>query len=359
MSLEMVLDSFARTPGAVALQEQLPARGGTVRVGGVAGSSGAVLASWLVRSQPQRIVVVITPTPAEAERWLSDLGNLSDVAPVLYPQREALAEDESHYEIAGERVETIAGLLRGEVRLLVTTARASAERTLVPAALEALRLPLKPGLRMPPGQVVAALERMGYRRVPTVTEVAEFSVRGGIVDVYGFGMAAPARCEWWGDDIASLRAFDLTTQRSQEELGAVVVLPISTKAVRRTDGQTDGGSEPNRAAVSSASQSVSPSVPLSASRRTLLDLLPADAFVIEESAGPDADEVVRAWNEAAHHLAVARRQGDDAPDRDALFESPEEWCRRLAAFPRILLGEDPADVQLGFFPPERIDRDLG
>ena len=67
---------------------------------------------------------------------------------------------------------------------------------------------------------------MGYQRVPMVTEVAEFSVRGGIVDVYGFGMAAPARIEWWGDDIESIRAFDLTTQRSGEELAAVTILPI-------------------------------------------------------------------------------------------------------------------------------------
>ena len=82
----------------------------------------------------------------------------------------------------------------------MTTARATAERTLVPAALERLRLRLAAGERRPPADVAQTLERMGYRRVPTVTEVAEFSVRGGIVDVYGFGMAAPARLEWWGDD---------------------------------------------------------------------------------------------------------------------------------------------------------------
>src|SRR3989454_7572927 len=49
--------------------------------------------------------------------------------------------------------------------------------------------------------VIQRLEAMGYARVATVTEVAQFSVRGGILDVYGFGMAAPARLEWWGDEI--------------------------------------------------------------------------------------------------------------------------------------------------------------
>ena len=127
----------------------------------------------------------------------------------------------------------IQALLEGRLRVLVTTARATAERTLLPAALERLRLSLAVGDKRPPAEVARALETMGYRRVPTVTEVAEFSVRGGILDVYGFGMAAPARLEWWGDDITSLRGFDLTTQRSLEELSEITVLPINTQAMRR------------------------------------------------------------------------------------------------------------------------------
>src|SRR6185295_7574613 len=130
-------------------------------------------------------------------------------AATLYPQRESLGAEEPHYEIAGERIETLEALLRGAVRILVTTARASAERTGVPGALAAMRLVLEPGGGPTSlNDVIGRLERMGYERVATVTEVAQFSVRGGIVDVYGFGMAAPARVEWWGDDIASVRAFD-------------------------------------------------------------------------------------------------------------------------------------------------------
>src|SRR3989449_9549990 len=81
---------------------------------------------------------------------------------------------------------------------------------------------------------------MGYTRVPTVTEVAQFSVRGGILDAYGFGMAAPARIEWWGDEIVSLRSFDLDSQRSGEPVDRVTVLPVKTEATaRRDDGTTE------------------------------------------------------------------------------------------------------------------------
>src|SRR5437899_10505102 len=91
-------------------------------------------------------------------------------------------------------------------------------------------------------ETVQRLEAMGYARVPTVTEVAQFSVRGGILDVYGFGMAAPARLEWWGDDIASIREFDLDSQRSGDAIERVTILPV------KTEGSGTGGGGAQHAA---------------------------------------------------------------------------------------------------------------
>ncbi|HEX5632347.1 MAG TPA: CarD family transcriptional regulator, partial [Gemmatimonadales bacterium] len=336
MSLALVLDAFDRTPGAQDLMRALPARGAELRLGGLPGSSGAVLVAALVRAQPQRLLAVVATTPSEAERWLSDLNLLVPGGVALYPQREALGEDEPHYEIAGERAETIAALLEGRLRVLVTTARAVAERTLVPAALERARLALAPGQRLGPRELAAQLEAMGYRRVPTVTEVAEFSVRGGILDVYGFGMAAPARLEWWGDEISSVRGFDLTTQRSGAELAAVTVLPITSAWA---GGDTAAAAVPTR--------------------RTLLELFPEDALLLQDGPGPIADEVDRAWREAEHHLEVARRLGEEVPSREAILAPPSEVARRVAGFPRLALGAEPAGLNFGFFPPERIDRQVG
>ncbi|HJR16808.1 MAG TPA: transcription-repair coupling factor, partial [Gemmatimonadales bacterium] len=341
MTLKPVLDAFSRAPSVRDLTERLPARHQTLTLSGLPGSSGAVLAAWLADTLPQRFLTVIAPTAAEAERWLSDLAHLTDAPTALYPQREALGEDEPHYEIAGERAEAIQALLEGRLRVLVTTARATAEKTLLPAALEQMRLHLARGEVRSPVEVASALEVMGYRRVPTVTEVAEFSVRGGILDVYGFGMATPARLEWWGDEISSLRGFDLTTQRSLQELSDITVLPINTVAIREA---ADG-------------PAVHPPAVLPY-RRTLLELLPSDTIIIEEAFGPDLDEVTRAWNEAEHHLEVARRLGEEVPSRDAIFAAPEDWRTAIEAFPRLVLRGDRIDLQLGFFPPERIDRDL-
>src|SRR6184192_2254565 len=218
--------------------ERLPSAGSRIALSGLPGSSPAVLVAALARRFPQRVFVVVTPTPTDAERWLADARALAGDAAALYPQREALGAEEPHVEIAGERIETLEALLSGKVTILVTTARATAERTAVPAALAGVRLVLEtgPGVggRGPGGltDVVSRLSAMGYARVPTVTEVAHFSVRGGILDVYGFGMAAPTRVEWSGDDIVSLRPFDLDSQRSGgdgEQIGRVSILPVRSE----------------------------------------------------------------------------------------------------------------------------------
>ncbi|HXG43364.1 MAG TPA: transcription-repair coupling factor [Gemmatimonadales bacterium] len=342
MTLRLLLDAFERTAFAYELSERLPSRGGELRLGGLPGSSGAVMLAWLARRFPQRFFTVVATTPADAERWLTDLQHLTDLPIALYPQRESLGEEEQHYEIAGERVETIAALLEGRLRILVTTARATLERTRVPAVLGERTLRLKaagpdrrpggPSVRL--SDVAASLEQMGYTRVPLVTEVAEFSVRGGIIDVYGFGMASPARLEWWGDELESIRSFDLTSQRSGDALDEVTILPISDRAK----------AAPARAGPGR--------------RETLLELLPADTLLVEELPLANREEVERAWKEAEHHLAVARRLGEDVPPREELFEEPARWLERHDGFPRLSLRSEPAELQAAFLPPEPVERDL-
>ncbi len=338
MTLQLLLDAFERTAFAFDLRDRLPGRGGQLPLAGLPGSSPAVMLAWLARTFPSRLFTVIATTPADAERWVTDLQHLTDAPVALYPQRESLGEEEPHFEIAGERAETLAALLEGRLRILVTTARATQERTGVVAGLQATTLRLGGAGTPPLGAVAAQLEAMGYARVVTVTEVAQYSVRGGIIDVYGFGMAGPARLEWWGDTLDSLRGFDLTTQRSGEAIDEITVLPLG--------GSAAGRREPGDGAPGA--------------RRTLLELLPSETLLVEESAGANTEEVGRSWREAAHHLEVARRLGEEVPAREVLFEPPEAWAGRLAAFGRLAIrGEGaPGALNAGFYPPEVVDRDV-
>lgn len=71
------------------------------------------------------------------------------------------------------------------------------------------------------------LSRMGYERVPQVEAGGQFSVRGGIVDVFDLTEENPYRIELWGDEIDSIRSFDVLSQRSIEELSGITVYPAT------------------------------------------------------------------------------------------------------------------------------------
>jgi transcription-repair coupling factor (superfamily II helicase) len=335
MPLDFLLEKFDALPATRALIERLPPAGKRVGVGGLPGSSPAVLVASLARRLPQRVFAVVAPTPADGERWLADLQTLLGAeATALYPQRESLGAEEPHYELAGERIETLEALLRGAVRVLITTARASAERTAVRAALEQARVVLEVSKEERSlTDTAQRLDAMGYERVPTVIEVAQYSVRGGILDVYGFGMAAPARIEWWGDEIVSVRSFDLDTQRSGDALDRVTVLPVKSEQLKPTD---PGGSR----------------------RSNLLELLPTDTVVILDQESAVEREVERAWADAAHHLEVARRMGEEPPPREELLIEPGAWRTRLAALGRLALSDAETAQRFPLAPPEHVDRDL-
>jgi transcription-repair coupling factor (superfamily II helicase) len=187
--------------------------------------------------------------------------------------------------------------------------------------------------------VVRHLESIGFERVPMVEDVAQFSVRGGIFDIYSFGMAEPVRLEFWGDEIVDCRHFDLVSQRSTREAAVALILPV--------DGATgDANDEFDRV--------------------TLAALWPPDTLVVYPQGTHVDPELRRTWDEAQHHIDLARRRGEDAADRAELYQSPQEATRLLAGFGALHLAAGPAagdadarpDVVFPVRAPEPIDRDV-
>ena len=334
MPLPLLLETIERLPAFVRLLNTLPAPGERRRIAGLAGSSDAAVAASLARSAPGRFFVVVTDTLPDGERWLADLRALLDEDIVaLYPPREGFGEAEPHMEVAGERVETLERTMRGAVRLLVTTARALLERTRMPRALRDLRVELRKGevRRLP--DLIEHLERIGLERVSMVEDVAQFSIRGGILDVYGFGMADPVRAEFWGDEIVDLRQFDMSTQRSTREVAHALVLPV------------DGAVHPEA---------------LESERRSVTNLWTPDTLLIVPEGVHIEQELQRTWQEAAHHIDLARRRGEDVPGREELFEAPATLLKTLDGFGTIeeVVGRYDAEVVFPLRAPEPIGRDI-
>ncbi|MES2524253.1 MAG: transcription-repair coupling factor [Gemmatimonadota bacterium] len=349
MGLPRLLDALEALPAFSRITRDLPAAGASLRVGGLAGSSDAVFVAALARVLPQRLIVLVADQLSEAERWLADLNALVDDIPVaLYPPREGFGEVEPHAEVAGERVETLALLGQSGVRLLLTTARAVLERTPLPKALAGARLELRKGDERRPEDLAEHLESIGFERVPMVEDVAQFSVRGGIFDIYSFGMAEPVRLEFWGDEIAELRHFDLNSQRSTRDADLALILPVDGR-IRDDDGTLE--------------------------RVSLPELWPPDALVVIPSGSSVLPELTRTWDEAAHHIEISRRRGEDTVPRAELFVAPPEMASRLARFGTVRIAPPPQravsassadiqptgpapDISFPIRPPETISRDL-
>jgi transcription-repair coupling factor (superfamily II helicase) len=342
VALPRILDALESLPVFARVINTFPAPGSRLAIAGLPGSSDAALGAALARREGERrFFVIVAETLPDAERWLADLSSLAEDpgGVALYPPREGFGEIEPHLEVAGERVETLERLANGRVRLLVTTARAVLERTRLPGALRRGRLEIRRSEQHRLESLTSHLESIGFERVPLVADVAQFSVRGGIVDVYGFGMASPVRLEFWGDEITSLRQFDILTQRSTRDVEHAIILPVDTPA------SDDGDSE-------------------AAPRGSLTELLPPDSVILLPGGTHLEPEMRRTWEEAKHHIELARRRGEDAAPREELFRPPDEALRAIAEFSTLALRERddetqaPADVTFPLRRPEPIDRDI-
>lgn len=117
-------------------------------------------------------------------------------------------------------------LLGEDPVVVVTTLEALRYGVLPPTHLQACLLPVALGTSLALSALASALVERGYRRVPLVESVGEFALRGGILDVFSPGQIHPVRIEFFGDDVESIRAFDVQSQTSTATLQTVVIAPV-------------------------------------------------------------------------------------------------------------------------------------
>jgi transcription-repair coupling factor (superfamily II helicase) len=204
-----------------------------VVVSGLVGSSRAMLAA-LVRADTGRPVVVMLPDERPAEDRKDDLEFfLPDEDVVFFPEKDTPPYKESRdfSSISDARVSALDSLSRESPGVLVTTVRAVMETVPSRRLFSSSVLTLKAGQEVDLGALARRLSMMGYTRQPTVTQVGEMSVRGGILDVFSFGRGNPWRIELEGDEVSSIRLFDAETQLSVSTDKRARILPLYELAV--------------------------------------------------------------------------------------------------------------------------------
>jgi transcription-repair coupling factor (superfamily II helicase) len=133
-------------------------------------------------------------------------------------------------EIAAERLALLNRVQREKGPHLVVATRAALDQPAPnPAALNAAVLVLRRGKTAPLERTIEDLVAAGYERAAQVTTRGQFAVRGGIVDLFSWQAPRPIRLEYFGDDIESLREFDVDTQTSVRNLSSVEILLEATE----------------------------------------------------------------------------------------------------------------------------------
>ena len=175
-----------------------------------------------------RQMLVLVPDERAGERMVRNLNTMiGGEAAALYRQKDYVFHpvEGASREFEYGRLSVLGRVLDGSCPIAVATAPAACQYTLPPQRYREATFVLRPGDACPTDQLARRLVEAGYVRRPQVDGPGQFSVRGGIVDLYPPQAAAPLRLEFWGDEVDTIAAFDLLTQRRGDGVEAVEITP--------------------------------------------------------------------------------------------------------------------------------------
>lgn len=212
------------------------------------------------------------------------------------------------------RTDALAALRRGGCLYVVTYPDAMAEMVVTHESMDRRTIDLTVGSTRDIRELQKELLELGFRRTDYVYEPGQFAVRGSLVDVYSFSCEHPFRIDFFGDEIDSIRTFDVQNQLSLEKKHEVSIVPELTHEA--------GG------------------------RICLLDFLPEDTRLVMRDRLFLCDEVDRVWQEGFSLAArIADNEENSAVDgnsealqKERLLARPEDFRHRLLDFRTVILG---------------------
>ncbi|AND67585.1 transcription-repair coupling factor [Dyella thiooxydans] len=191
------------------------------------GSARALLIAEAARSHGG-LLVAVTRDTQRASALEDELKLFAGTLPVLhFPDWETLPYDifSPHSEIVSQRIATLYRLPSVTRGVLVVPVATLMQRIAPRSHITGAGLMLAKGQKLDLMAEQRRLESAGYRYVPQVAEAGDFAVRGALIDIFPMGAAEPYRIELFDDEVESIRSFDPETQRSQQPVDKVELLP--------------------------------------------------------------------------------------------------------------------------------------
>ena len=203
-----------------------PKVGQRVALPALAGSCDAMTIAQL--ADGRHLLAVITASPLEAQRLAEEIGWFAPGLRIhLLPDWETLPYDHfsPHQDLISERLATLFAVSQGQCDILIAAAGTVATRLAPPAFLAAHTFFMKQGDKLNLDKLRAQMTLAGYQHVTQVVAPGEYSVRGGLIDLFPMGTALPYRIELFDDEIETLRSFDVDSQRTLYPVPEIRLLP--------------------------------------------------------------------------------------------------------------------------------------
>ncbi|MBI5790197.1 MAG: transcription-repair coupling factor [Rhodocyclales bacterium] len=192
----------------------------------LAASADALALAQLAR--PGRLLAVVAASPLEAQRLAEEIAWFDPALRVhLLPDWETLPYDSfsPHQDLISERLATLHAVSNNECEVLIAAASTAVTRLAPAAFLAGHTFFMKKGEKLNLDKLRTQLTLGGYQHVTQVVAAGEYSVRGGLVDLFPMGTQLPYRIELFDDEVETIRSFDVDSQRTLYPVPEIRLLP--------------------------------------------------------------------------------------------------------------------------------------
>ena len=204
--------------------------------------SGKVHFIYSTRFYTDKPVVIVTYNELELKKIKEDMKFFSDENILVFPKKEVVYYDidTMNKDATMDRLSIYKKLYNNDSCIILTTIEALMQRTISKNKLFSNVLQLEVGMTLLLEELTNKLVALGYERTDMVEGRGNFCVRGGIVDVFPLTTENPIRIEFWGDEIDSIRVFDVESQRTIEPIKEINILPAEEFLVNSEELETVG-----------------------------------------------------------------------------------------------------------------------
>ncbi len=229
MELKELLKYYTSHPSVAGLSEKINGSGSSkILLSGLTGSASSLVFAAAYQLNPFSAVAILNDRE-EASYFFDDLNTLGLGENVLFfpsSYRRSIVHEIIDSENIIFRTEVLNKLALNETGYLVITyPEAIMEKVISGSGLEKHTLHIRKGEKLSIAFINEVLHEYGFERVEFVYEPGQYSVRGSIIDIFSFSNEDPYRIDFFGDEVDSIRTFDIEDQISKEPLTRISIIP--------------------------------------------------------------------------------------------------------------------------------------